>query len=91
MEDPPSDDGDQKDKQRSCFWWFMGPGAGRHDGADWRQRERYSSALVRRRLSRCKTCAFNHRPVLCLAWWRPKRSRVSVLSARSMSADSCGC
>ena len=22
-EDPPSDDGNQNDKQRSCFWWFM--------------------------------------------------------------------
>jgi hypothetical protein len=22
-EDPPSDDGDQNDKQRSCFWRFM--------------------------------------------------------------------
>ena len=21
VEDPPSDDGDQNDKQRSCFWW----------------------------------------------------------------------
>jgi hypothetical protein len=23
VEDLPSDDGDQNDKQRSCFWWFM--------------------------------------------------------------------
>ncbi|BCW44968.1 hypothetical protein StoSoilB5_21520 [Arthrobacter sp. StoSoilB5] len=25
-EDPPSDDGNQNDKQRSCFWWFMKAG-----------------------------------------------------------------
>jgi hypothetical protein len=26
VEDPPSDDGDQNDKQRSNFWWFMEAG-----------------------------------------------------------------
>jgi hypothetical protein len=26
VEDPPSDDWDQNDKQRSCYWWFMDVG-----------------------------------------------------------------
>ena len=49
MEDLPSDDGDQNDKQRSCFWWFMevGEWGGMTDlvaDVRWRQLARMGTA-----------------------------------------------
>lgn len=54
-EDPPSDDGDQNDKQRSCFWWFMEVG-------DWgSMTQRDSVACGRGGNAHCETLADRRR------------------------------